>query len=149
MKQAKLVLGTWAWGDNGSYFGNNYGPEHFQQVFDEAFSKGLNFWDTAYAYGAGASEKILGSFVKSVPRKEVVLSTKFTPQMQDGTDNAVTNMLEGSLQRLNTDYIDYYWIHNDADVEKWTPRLVPLLQSGKVKHVGVSNHTLSEIKRAQ
>ncbi len=69
--------------------------------------------------------------------------------MEDGTANAMENMLEGSLKRLKTDYVDYYWIHNDADVEKWTPQLIPLLKSGKIKHVGVSNHTLSEIKRVQ
>ncbi|MDO5009022.1 MAG: aldo/keto reductase [Lactobacillus johnsonii] len=148
-KEAKLVLGTWAWGDSDNYFGNNYGPEHFKEIFDEAISKGLNFWDTAYAYGSGDSEKILGSFIKGQTRQDLVISTKFTPQMQDGTEDAVINMFNSSLQRLNTDYIDYYWIHNDADVEKWTPKVIPLLKSGKVKHIGVSNHTLSEIKRVQ
>lgn len=57
-------------------------------------------------------------------------------------------MLEQSLARLGTDYIDLYWIHNPADVARWTPRLIPLLRSGKVKHVGVSNHNLSEIELA-
>lgn len=148
-KEAKIVLGTWAWGDNGSYFGNHYDEEHFKPVFDEAMKKGLNFWDTAYAYGAGASETILGDLMANTPREDLVISTKFTPQMEDGTANAMSNMLEGSLERLKTDYIDYYWIHNDADVEKWTPQIIPLLKSGKIKHVGVSNHTLSEIKRVQ
>lgn len=97
----------------------------------------------------GNSEKILGDFIKDTPRNQVVISTKFTPQMADGSDQAVENMLEGSLKRLNVDYVDYYWIHNDADVEKWTPKVIPLLQSGKIKHLGVSNHTLSEIKRVQ
>lgn len=53
-----------------------------------------------------------------------------------------------SLARLGTDYIDLYWIHNPADVARWTPHLIPLLTSGKVRHVGVSNHNLSEIKLA-
>ncbi|MDO4903635.1 MAG: aldo/keto reductase [Limosilactobacillus sp.] len=149
MTQAKIVLGTWAWGDNNSYFGNDYDQAHFKEIFDEAVKQGLNFWDTALAYGYGASEKLLGNLSQDFDRSDLVLSTKFTPQMQDGSDNAVQNMFEGSLDRLKTDYIDYYWIHNDADVEKWTPELIPLLKSGKVKHVGVSNHTLSEIKRVQ
>lgn len=148
-KEAKLVLGTWAWGDNNSYFGNNYDQDHFKKIYDEAIKQGLNFWDTAFAYGGGASERLLGELSHDTPREDLVLSTKFTPQLADGTDNAVANMLEGSLQRLQTDYIDYYWIHNNADVEKWTPQLIPLLKSGKVKHVGVSNHTLAEIKRVQ
>lgn len=57
-------------------------------------------------------------------------------------------MLEASLGRLGVDAIDIYWIHNPLDVEKWTPGLIPLLQSGKVKRVGVSNHNLAQIRRA-
>lgn len=147
--KAKIVLGTWAWGDNGSYFGNHYDEEHFKPVYDEAIFKGLNFWDTAFAYGHGASESILGDLMANTSRENVYISTKFTPQLADGTANAMQNMLDGSLKRLKTDYVDYYWIHNDADVEKWTPQIIPLLKSGKIKHVGVSNHTLSEIKRVQ
>lgn len=149
MDQKSIVLGTWAWGDNNSYFGNQYDESHFKPVYDQALKDGLNIWDTAYAYGMGNSEKILGNFIKDTPRDQVVISTKFTPQMADDSNQAVENMLEGSLNRLNIDYVDYYWIHNDADVEKWTPQVIPLLKSGKIKHLGVSNHTLSEIKRVQ
>jgi aryl-alcohol dehydrogenase-like predicted oxidoreductase len=49
---------------------------------------------------------------------------------------------------MGCDYIDIYWIHNPMDVERWTPGLIPLLQSGKVKRVGVSNHNIKEIQRA-
>ena len=96
----------------------------------------------------GASESILGELAKAYPRKEVVLSTKFTPQIAPDTADAVTELMENSLKLLQTDYIDMYWIHNPADVERWTPGLIPLLQSGKVKRVGVSNHNLAELKRA-
>ena len=58
-------------------------------------------------------------------------------------------MLAGSLERFGTDYINVYWIHNPADVERWTPLLAPLVKSGKVKHIGVSNHNLAQIKRAE
>ena len=149
VSQPKIVLGTWAWGDNNSYFGNNYDQAHFQKVYDEAIKAGLTFWDTAYAYGAGASEKLLGNLMQNTPREQLTISTKFTPQMADNSSKPVETMLTGSLQRLQTDYVDYYWIHNNADVEKWTPQVIPLVKSGKVKHIGVSNHTLSEIKRVQ
>lgn len=148
-KPANIVLGTWAWGDNNNYFGNDYDQAHFKTIYDEAIKQGLNFWDTAMAYGHGASERILGSLSHNTPRSDLFISTKFTPQLGDGTPDAMKNMFEGSLDRLQTDYLDYYWIHNDADVEKWTPQLIPLLQTGKIKHVGVSNHTLPEIKRVQ
>lgn len=57
-------------------------------------------------------------------------------------------MLETSLDRMGTDYVDLFWIHNPGDVERWTPSLIPLLKSGKIKHAGVSNHNLEQIARA-
>ncbi len=63
------------------------------------------------------------------------------------SDHEVADMLAGSSKRLKTDYIDLYWIHNPADVEKWTPQLIPLVQSGKIKQIGLSNHNLAQIKR--
>ena len=58
-------------------------------------------------------------------------------------------MCQGSLERLGAESIDLYWIHNPADVERWTPFLISLVKSGKVKRVGVSNHNLEQIKRAE
>ena len=63
-------------------------------------------------------------------------------------DNDVVKMADASLERMGIDYIDMYWIHNPMDVERWTPGLIPLLQSGKVRKVGVSNHNIREIRRA-
>lgn len=57
-------------------------------------------------------------------------------------------MLDGSKARLHTDVMDIYWIHNPMDVERWTPKLIPLAKSDQIKKIGVSNHNLSEIKRA-
>lgn len=79
---------------------------------------GLNLWDTATVYGMGASEEILGSFVKNVEREKIFLSTKFTPQIAGMYEDSVEKMAEASLQRLNTDFIDIYGIHNPMDVEK-------------------------------
>ena len=65
--------------------------------------KGLTLWDTAAVYGEGTSERILGNFVKDVPREDVLISTKFTPQIAGPGDDAMEKMLEGSLSRLHTD----------------------------------------------
>ena len=148
MKETKIALGTWSWGSGAvggdQVFGNHLEKDNLKPVFDAAMQAGLNVWDTATVYGMGASESILGELAKAYPRQEVVLSTKFTPQM----GQTVEEMIMNSLRLLQTDYIDMYWIHNPADVERWTPGLIPLLQSGKVKRVGVSNHNLAELKRA-
>jgi aryl-alcohol dehydrogenase-like predicted oxidoreductase len=151
-KLPSIALGTWSWGTGfaggDQVFGNNLSISDLKQVFDTAMKAGFNLWDTAAAYGMGSSESILGEFVKQYPREDILLSTKFTPQMAGSSSNPVEEMLNSSLERLGTDYIDIYWIHNPTDVNKWTPELIPLLKNGKVKSVGVSNHNLEEIKQA-
>lgn len=147
-----IALGTWSWGTGAAggdqVFGNRLSVEELKPVFDAAIEAGLNLWDTALVYGMGASEKILGEFVKQYEREDLILSTKFTPQIVGAFGNNADEMFAISCENLHTDYIDIYWIHNPADVETWTPQLLPLLKSGKVKSVGVSNHNLSQIKRA-
>lgn len=149
-----IALGTWSWGKGmaggDQVFGNNVGVDELRPVFDEAMKNGLNLWDSAVVYGIGDSESILSSFTKGCKREDVLISTKFTPQIADETAaNPVEAMCESSLSRFGTDYIDMYWIHNPADVERWTPYLIPLVKSGKVRRVGVSNHNLAQIKRAE
>jgi aryl-alcohol dehydrogenase-like predicted oxidoreductase len=147
-----IALGTWSWGigaiGGDQVFGNNVNTESLQPVVEAAMKGGLNLFDTAVVYGMGASEAILGDFVKQYPREQILISTKFTPQIAAQYKDSVKEMLEGSLERLGVDYIDIYWIHNPSDVSKWTAELIPLLKSGKVKSVGVSNHNLNEIKLA-
>ena len=149
---AKIALGTWAWGAGAfggdAVFGSKTDVNNLKPVFDAAMQAGLNLWDTATVYGMGESEKILGTFVAGVQREAIEVSTKFTPQLAEVYDNSVEKMAMASIERMGCDYIDIYWIHNPMDVERWTPGLIPLLQSGKVKRVGVSNHNIAEIKRA-
>lgn len=150
--KTKLALGAWSWGTGNTggdtVFGNHLSAEDLKPVFDKAMGLGLNLWDTAAVYGEGSSERILGEFVKGVEREKVIISTKFTPQIAGGSPNAVREMLEGSLKRLNAESIDIYWVHNPSDVERWTPDLIPLAKEGLIKSIGVSNHNLAEIKRA-
>lgn len=154
MEKSKIVLGTWSWGvgavGGDQVFGNHLETAELRPVFDAAMANGLNSWDTAFVYGMGASENVLADFLKGCDRSQVYISTKFTPQVADeNAANPVEKMLDESLSRLGIDYVDMYWIHNPADVERWTPYLIPLLKSGKVKQVGVSNHNLEQIKRAE
>ncbi|SCI75719.1 2%2C5-diketo-D-gluconate reductase B [uncultured Flavonifractor sp.] len=152
-KMPSVALGTWSWGvgavGGNEVFGNHLEETELKPVFETAMEHGLNLWDTAVVYGMSASERILGAFAKMYPREQLLLSTKFTPQIAGNGADPVAEMCQGSLERLGTDYIDIYWIHNPADVERWTPFLAPLVQSGKVKQVGVSNHNLEQIKRAE
>lgn len=152
MKDTKIALGSWAWGSGAfggdAVYGVNTNEENLKPVFEAAAKAGLGLWDTATVYAMGDSERILGQFVASVPRESVQISTKFTPQLAEMYGNSVEKMANASMERMGIDYIDMYWIHNPMDVERWTPGLIPLLQSGKVRQVGVSNHNIREIERA-
>ncbi len=144
----KIALGAWAWGNDGT-FGGNLTAEELRPVFDAAMEAGLNLWDTAYVYGMGASEKVLGAFLSTLPRDSYLISDKFTPQCADPkAENAVTAMYETSAELLGTDYMDIYWIHNPVGAPDWTRKLIPLAKSGKIGRIGLSNHSLAEIKEA-
>ncbi|WP_125587995.1 aldo/keto reductase [Companilactobacillus jidongensis] len=147
-----VALGTWSWGsgNNGGdqIFGNHLNKDDLKSVFDAGMKCGLNLWDTAAVYAMGDSETILGDYLQNIDRKDVILSTKFTPRIAQDVEHPMETMLDGSLKRLHTDYTDIYWIHNSADVKKWTPQLIPLVKSGKIKHIGLSNHDLNDLKLA-
>jgi myo-inositol catabolism protein IolS len=153
LETPSIALGTWAWGDNGvlgeGYFGSALIPAELEEAVDKAHAAGFTLWDTAVVYGMGRSETALGEALKRYARSEYQLSTKFTPQAAGTSETPMSDMLNQSLTRLGTDYIDLYWIHNPADVRRWTPHLIPLLESGKVRHVGVSNHNMQEIELAE
>ena len=120
--QPSIALGTWSWGagfaGGDQVFGNNLGVNELKPVFDAAMAGGLNLWDSAVVYGMGGAESVLAAFTKECNREDVLISTKFTPQIAGDSANPVEDMLGSSLERFGTDYTDIYWIHNPADVEK-------------------------------
>ncbi|MEU0470798.1 aldo/keto reductase [Amycolatopsis sp. NPDC006131] len=96
--------------------GSRLSESGLREVVEKAQSHGLSLWDTAVVYGMGRSETVLARALKGYDRGEYQLSTKFTPQIAGAGGDPVADMLEQSLDRLGTDYVDLYWIHNPADV---------------------------------
>ena len=145
----KIALGAWAWGNDGT-FGNNLTEETLKPIFDAAMDNGLNLWDTAYAYGMGTSEKVLAGFLQGLDRDSYLVSDKFTPQCADpNSATAMKDMIEMQLKLMNLDQFDIYWIHNVWDAPKWTEELAKYFEGKEnVPMLGVSNHSLSEIKQA-
>lgn len=144
----KIALGVWAWGNDGT-FGNEHKSEDLKPIYDKAMELGLNLWDTAYVYGMGKSEEVLGEFLRSSDRDEYVISTKFTPQLAEMFDaNEVTSMYENSAKILGVDDIDIFWIHNPVGAPEWTKKLVETAKEHDIGMIGVSNHNLAEIKEA-
>lgn len=144
-----VAMGTWSWGTgiNGGnqVFGNGYNEEELRPVVKRAIEKGFTLWDTAGVYGMGSSETILGALIEE--EKDIIISTKFTPSAEQDK-SAMKKSLDGSMERLGINSIDIYWIHNPKNVELWTNEIIPLVKCGKIKHIGVSNHTLEDIKLA-
>ncbi|WP_405290137.1 aldo/keto reductase [Methanobrevibacter sp.] len=144
----KIALGAWAWGNDGT-FGNEHSIEDLKPIYDKSMELGLNLWDTAYVYGMGKSEEVLGEFLRTSNREDFVISTKFTPQLAEMFEaNEVTSMYENSAKILGVEDIDIFWIHNPVGAPDWTKKLVETAKEHDIKMIGVSNHNLAEIKEA-
>ena len=147
LKVSRLALGTMTFGDD---WGWGADEANARQLFDTYLDAGGNFIDTADLYTNGNSEHMLGRFVKdSSTRDRVVIATKFSYNAEPGNPNAggngrknILRAVEGSLQRLGTDYIDLYMLHTWDQV---TPAvevvrtLDDLVRSGKVRYVALSD----------
>ena len=143
-----IALGAWAWGNDGT-FGNEHKIEDLKPIYDKSMELGLNLWDTAYVYGMGKSEEVLGEFLKTSNREDFIISTKFTPQLAEMFEpNEVTSMYENSAKILSVEDIDIFWIHNPVGAPVWTKKLVETAKEHDIKMIGVSNHNLAEIKEA-
>ena len=145
----ELALGAWAWGNDGT-FGNSLSAEALRPIFETAMKNGLNLWDTAYAYGMGTSEKVLAGFIRDLPRESFLISDKFTPQCADASsETAMKDMFEMQLELMDLESFDIYWIHNVWDAPKWTEELAKYFEGrDDVPMLGVSNHSLAEIRQA-
>ncbi len=129
--------------------------ETTRAVFHKAFDNGINFIDNADAYGKnGESEEVMGQALADYPREQLVIATKCWVKMfkragGGGGDGGgcsrrhIVQACEGSLRRLQTDYIDLYQLHHPdpvTPVEETLSALDQLVRQGKVLHVGVCNH---------
>jgi aryl-alcohol dehydrogenase-like predicted oxidoreductase len=157
LRVSPLCLGTmtfgteWGWGSE---------EKVAREVFDRYIEAGGNFIDTADGYTAGHSEEMLGKFISErTLRDRVVLATKFTFNGETGNPNTGGNgrkniyrAIEGSLRRLQTDYIDLYWLHawdTITPVEEVVSTLNDLVRAGKIRHYGFSDTPAWYVARAQ
>jgi aryl-alcohol dehydrogenase-like predicted oxidoreductase len=153
-----MTFGTeWGWGAD---------ETASRAIFDRYVDAGGNFIDTADGYQKGESEKMCGKFINERKlRDQIVLATKFTFNGSPGNPNSGGNgrknihrAIDASLQRLNTDFIDLYWLHawdTVTPVEEVVATLTDLVRAGKILHYGFSDtpawyvaraHTLAELQ---
>ncbi|TMR99223.1 aldo/keto reductase [Nonomuraea basaltis] len=132
-------------------------PEDSARIIHKALDAGINFVDTADAYGD--SEDVVGKALEG-RRDDVVLATKFSrptgqdqdPNHQGASRRWIVTAVENSLRRLRTDYIDLYQLHRPdphTDIEETLSALTDLIRSGKVRAIGASQTPASDIVEAQ
>lgn len=156
-----LGFGSWAIGGGDWAFG--WGDQDENEAVEAivaAIDRGINWIDTAAVYGGGASELIVGKALKILgPSRRPIIATKCGRVMR--ADRSIDKILkrdsiiaecDASLQRLGIDAIDLYqmhWPEPDQEIEEGWSTLVELKKQGKVREIGVSNHSVSQMQRLQ
>ena len=148
-----MTFGTeWGWGSD---------VADSEAILARFIERGGNFVDTANAYTKGHSEKIIGDYLKrgGVRRNQLVIATKFTANLFPGDPNAggasrksLMAACEESLRRLQTDYVDLYWMDawdRFTPIEETMRALDDLVQAGKVRYVGFSDTPAWKVAQAQ
>ena len=151
-----IGLGTNAVGGHNLY--PNLNEETGKDVVRTALDNGINFLDTAFIYGPERSEELIGEVLKERGnREDVVIATKGAHKFVDGKvviDNSpafLKEAVEDSLKRLQTDYIDLFYIHFPDDhtpKDEAVAALKELKDQGKIKAIGVSNFSIEQLKEA-
>src|ERR1700720_4253015 len=154
LKVSRICLGCMTYGApaTGELKGGSHAwalnEEESQPYLRQALDLGINFFDTANVYSSGASEEVLGNFLKTNTRREaVVVATKVYGSMRDEPNGgglsrkAIFQELEDSLRRLRTDYVDLYQIHRwdyQTPIEETLEALHDVVRAGKARYLGAS-----------
>ena len=142
LKVSELSLGSW------TTLGGSVSAGDSAPIVRRAFELGINLFDTADVYVKGAAEAALGAVLRDLPRGEIVVATKCMGRVWDGplgrglSRKHIFDALDGSLRRLQVDYVDLYQFHApDADtpLEESLRAFEDLVRSGRVRYVGLSN----------
>jgi aryl-alcohol dehydrogenase-like predicted oxidoreductase len=149
---SRLCLGAMMFGAWG-----NRDQQDSIRIIHRALEAGINFIDTADVYGGGESEEIVGRALRRGKRDDVVLATKFHGRMGDDPNRRgnsrrwIMQAVDGSLQRLATDWIDLYQAHRpspDTDIDETLGALTDLVREGKIRYLGSSTFPAEEIVEA-
>jgi aryl-alcohol dehydrogenase-like predicted oxidoreductase len=155
------ALGIGAWAIGGSGWNGSMGPQNEDDsvpAIHAALDRGLNWIDTAALYGLGHSEEVVARALEGrSPRPYVFTKCErvWDSNREVGASlkaGSIRRECEDSLRRLKTDVIDLYQIHwpePDEDIEEGWTTMARLKEEGKVRYIGVSNFTVSQMKRAQ
>lgn len=150
----KLGLGTNKVGGHNLF--KNLNEKDGYDLVREALNQGINFLDTAYVYGIGRSEEIIGDVLQDYDRSKVIIATKAAQdKSQDMAMNNsadfIKKAVDEALLRLKTDYIDIFYLHfpdEKTPKDEAVETLDEIRKAGKIRAIGVSNFSLEQIKEA-
>ena len=149
LEVSEISLGSWL------TYGVGVEADRTRACLDRAFDLGINFIDTANAYGRGKAETVLGEMLAGRARDSYVLATKVFVPMSDadkGLSRAqILKQIDGSLQRLRTDYVDLYQCHRydpETPLEETMEALTDIVRQGKVRYIGFSEWSPKNIEDA-
>lgn len=155
LKVSPVCYGSWQlspkfWGDQPA--------DVIIDAMRHAFEVGVNFYDTANAYGDGLSETVMGEALKPLPRDEIIVATKvFAHFFPDGhrygdlSKEFILSECDASLKRLQMDYIDLYQCHSfdySSPIEEAAEAMEQLVKAGKIRAYGMSNFTVEQMRLA-
>lgn len=143
-------IGIGTWGIGGGFTPDYSRDKEFVELLIEGIKLGLTLIDTAEMYGAGHTEELIGEAIKYFPREDVFIITKVLPKNLRYKD--VIKSAEGSLKRLNTDYIDLYLIHAPnprIPLKETIEAMEKLVENRLVRFIGVSNFSVRDLEEAQ
>ena len=148
-----LGVGAWAWGATRLWgYGKEYDRQDVGEAFRTSMAAGVTLFDTAEVYGNGASENIIGEILREGGFDGTpVIATKFAPLPYRINARSLLDALDKSLARLGVVTVDLYQVHFPNPVlkiEKLMDALAETVKEGKVRHVGVSNYSADQMKRA-
>lgn len=143
-----LGLGTWRMG--GELWKDSSNDQKYINAIRYAISKGITHIDTAEIYGRGHTEEIVGEAIKKFDRKKLFITTKVWPTHL--AYDKILKACQGSLDRLQTNYIDLYLIHWPnplASMKNVMAAFDKLVSDGKIRYIGVSNFSVKQLQNAQ
>ena len=151
LKLSEIALGAWV------TFGDQISEKTASQLIHNAYDEGVNFFDNADVYANGQAEVVMGKAIKNLPREALVISSKVFSQTMPGPNGRglsrkhISESVNASLKRLDTDYLDLYFCHRydlDTPIDEVVYTMDTLIRQGKILYWGTSEWRAYQISTA-
>lgn len=152
---SNICIGAWPWGDKSTWKYDESELPNIREAWELLYGAGINFIDTAEAYGSGESERIVGELVKDLPRETFVIQTKYfsTPLKAANfihPTDAPIKSLRSSLERMKLDYVDIYLVHgpiHPQSIAQIAEGMAQCVEQGLARCIGVANYDVEDVQK--